>query len=51
MKLQLIAFAAFVASVIALPLAEMPGSESKRDAMPQVRCFIHFPHIAIMYNT
>jgi hypothetical protein len=37
MKLQIIAFAAFVASVIAVPFAEMPGSESKRDAMPLVR--------------
>jgi hypothetical protein len=38
MKLQLIALAAFVAFVTAVPLAEMPGSGSRRDAMPQVRC-------------
>ena len=36
MKVQLIALLSLVALVIAALGIEMPGSESKRDAMPQV---------------
>ncbi|KFZ19980.1 hypothetical protein V501_00372 [Pseudogymnoascus sp. VKM F-4519 (FW-2642)] len=35
MKLQFIALATFLTFVIAAPLAELPGSASKREAMPQ----------------
>ena len=49
MKLQLIVLTAFVTSVIAVPLAEMQGSESKRDTTPEVR-FSSTSYMAMLYN-